>query len=55
LLLDRGAGINQKDPKFIYQWLPDLLEDGTFAEAAMQGFIEIPRDGTENIKKLVCG
>lgn len=52
-LLNIGAAIDQKDPEFLYQWLPDLLEDGMFAEAAMQGFVEIPRDGAENIKKLV--
>jgi len=54
-LLDIGAGIDQHDPQFTHQWLPDLLEDGTFAEAAMQGFIEIEREGRKNIKKLVCG
>ncbi|HCM36517.1 MAG: hypothetical protein A3J30_02940 [Candidatus Wildermuthbacteria bacterium RIFCSPLOWO2_02_FULL_47_9c] len=54
-LLEVGAGIDQKNPEFLRQWLPDLLEDGAFAEAAMQGFVEIPRDGAKNIKKLVCG
>jgi len=54
-LLDIGAGIDQLDPQYTDQWLPDLLEDGTFAEAAMQGFVEIPKNGAENIKKLVCG
>jgi len=54
-LLDIGAGIDQEDPKYTHQWLPDLLEDGVFAEAAMQGFIEISKDGTKNIKKIVCG
>ena len=54
-LLEIGAGIDQKNPELLHAWLPDLLEDGTFAEAAMQGFIEIPKNGAENIKKLVCG
>ena len=54
-LLDIGAGIDQKKPSLAHQWLPDFLEEGAFAEAAMQGFIEIPKDGVENIKKLVCG
>lgn len=52
-LLDAGAGIDQKKPELTHQWLPDLLGEGVLAEAAMQGFIEIPRDGTENITKLV--
>ena len=30
-LLDIGAGIDQQDIKLTHQWLPDLLEDGTFA------------------------
>ena len=54
-LLDIGAGIDQKKPEFVYQWLPDLIEQGALAEAAMQGFVEITRDGVDNIKKLVCG
>jgi len=54
-LLKIGAGVDQHDPEYTHEWLPDLLEDGTFAEAAMQGFIEIEKQGTRNIKKLVCG
>ncbi|MBI2098140.1 MAG: hypothetical protein HYT49_00550 [Candidatus Wildermuthbacteria bacterium] len=54
-LLDIGAGIDQKKPELLYQWLPDLIRQGALAEAAMQGFVEIPKDGAENIKKLVCG
>ncbi len=52
-LLDRGAGIDQQKPELTYQWLPDLIEEGILAEAAMQGFVEISRDGVENIIKLV--
>ncbi|MDO8633014.1 MAG: hypothetical protein Q7K38_00480 [Candidatus Wildermuthbacteria bacterium] len=52
-LLKIGAGIDQLDPKFTHQWLPDLLENGNFAQAAMQGFIEMEREGAENIRKLV--
>ena len=54
-LLDIGAGVDQKKPELMHQWLPDLLEEGTLAEAAMQGFVEIPKNGAENIKKLACG
>src|SRR3989338_1528409 len=52
-LIKIGAGIDQLDTKFTHQWLPDLLENGNFAQAAMQGFIEMEREGAENIKKLV--
>jgi len=54
-LLDIGAGLDQKKPSLVHQWLPDLIREGNFAEAAMQGFVEIEKNGTENIKKLVCG
>ena len=54
-LLDIGAGIDQGKPNLVHQWLPDLLEEGALAEAAMQGFIEIEKNGAENIRKLVCG
>jgi UDP-N-acetylglucosamine:LPS N-acetylglucosamine transferase len=54
-LLGVGAGIDQKKPELVSQWLPDLVEEGVFAEAAMQGFVEIPKDGAEKIKKLICG
>jgi len=52
-LLDIGAGVDQGKPNLTHQWLPDLLKEGALAEAAMQGFIEIPKDGAENIKKLI--
>ena len=54
-LLDIGAGIDQKKPELLYQWLPDLIRQGALAEAAMQGFVEIPKDGTGTIKKILCG
>ena len=52
-LMGVGAGVAQKKPELTHQWLPDLLESGRLAKAAMQGFVEITRDGTENIKKLI--
>lgn len=52
-LRDVGAGIDQLNPKFTSQWLPDLLSQGAFAEAAMQGFVEIEKRGAGNIIELV--
>lgn len=52
-ILKIGAGIDQLDPRFTHQWMFDLLENGNFAEAAMEGFVEMEREGTENIRKLV--
>ena len=52
-VLKIGAGIDQLDPTFTHQWLFDFWENGNFAEAAMQGFVEMERGGAENITKLV--
>lgn len=37
-LLKIGAGIEQKDPKQINKWLPELLKSGRLAQAAKNGF-----------------
>ena len=52
-LLHVGAGRQQEDPKYTDQWLYDLLNGGTLAEASMQGFIEIEKRGAYNIEKIV--
>lgn len=51
-LLRMGAGILQENPSFSHQWVIDYLESGRFAEAAMQGFIEVEKLGVYNIKKI---
>lgn len=48
-----GAGIKQLNPKFAGEWIPDLLEQGSFAEAALQGYVEMEKQGYEHIAKLV--
>lgn len=52
-LLHIGAGIAQENPKYTDQWFHDLLNGGDFAEAAMQGFMEIEKMGTYNIEKII--
>lgn len=52
-LLHIGAGIAQENPKYIEQWLCDLVHSGDFAEAAMQGFMEIEKMGAYNIEKVI--
>ncbi|MDO8486367.1 MAG: hypothetical protein Q7S77_01555 [Candidatus Staskawiczbacteria bacterium] len=52
-LLHIGAGISQENPKYTDQWLFDLLNAGDLAEIAMQGFVEIEKMGTYNIKKII--
>jgi hypothetical protein len=52
-LLHIGSGIPQEDPKYADQWVCDLLHAGDFAEAAMQGFMEIEKRGAYTIEKIV--
>ncbi|MCX6785065.1 MAG: hypothetical protein NTV81_04020 [Candidatus Komeilibacteria bacterium] len=49
-----GAGRRQGQLKQAREWLFDLLQSGWLAEAAMQGFIEGERHGTEHIVRAVC-
>jgi UDP-N-acetylglucosamine:LPS N-acetylglucosamine transferase len=53
-LLKSGFGIMQENPAHISQWFFDWLENGYFAEAAMQGFVEGKKMGTLNIEKIIC-
>ncbi len=53
-LLETGSAVLQENPNYSRQWLFDHLESGIFAEAAMEGFIEVEKLGTYNIKKI-CG
>ncbi|MCP6718802.1 MAG: hypothetical protein KJI71_01040 [Patescibacteria group bacterium] len=52
-LLKLGSGILQHNPDHTNQWLFDLLGEGSFAEAAMQGFVEAEKRGTFNIQKII--
>ena len=35
------------------EWIPDFLNQGLFAEAAMQGFVEMERNGARNIANVI--
>jgi hypothetical protein len=52
-LLHVGSGIFQENPNYTDQWFYDYLQGGDFAEAAMQGFMEIEKMGTYNIEKIL--
>lgn len=52
-LLHMGVAISQEDPRYADQWFFDILNGGDFAEAAMQGFMEIEKMGTYNIEKII--
>lgn len=48
-----GAGIEQEDPQYTHEWLFDFLQSGWLAEAAMNGFLDAPHNGTYHIEKAV--
>jgi hypothetical protein len=52
-LIKTGAGIIQQDPKFAHEWIFDLIRDGSLAEAAMQGFVEIKKEGVWEIERIL--
>lgn len=52
-LIHTGVAFLQENPNYTDQWVFDLLESGSLAEAAMQGFIEIEKMGTYNIEKII--
>lgn len=52
-LLHVGAGIDQLPLASCHEWIVDFLKEGVFAQAAMQGFVEIEKHGVENITKLL--
>jgi len=48
-----GAGFDQKDPRYANEWLFDLLKSGSLAQAAMNGFLRVPKDSVTIIKNVV--
>ena len=49
-----GAGIEQRDPRYASEWLADWRETGWLAQAAMEGFMDAPRNGTYHIEDIIC-
>ena len=54
-LLALGAGVPQENPAYANEWVFDYLNSGRFAEAVMDGFIEVEKLGSYNIKKICLG
>jgi len=52
-LLAIGAGVDQENIRYTNEWLFDWLKSGWFAEAAMEGYFEVPKYGTYNIAKII--
>jgi hypothetical protein len=48
-----GAGFTQEDPRACAEWLQHWIDQGMLAEAAFDGYMKAPREGTANIKRLV--
>lgn len=52
-LVFTGAGVDELSPQFADQWVPDYIQNGRLAEAAMQGFIKVERGGTKSIESEI--
>jgi len=48
-----GAGVDAQDPRYTNEWLEDWLQSGWLAEAAMDGFLDAPRNGAYHIAEVV--
>jgi hypothetical protein len=46
---EAGAGVKQRDPRFMAERLLDWIEDGTLAGAAWSGYMRLPKFGTYRI------
>ncbi|MFA4931281.1 MAG: hypothetical protein WC570_05460, partial [Patescibacteria group bacterium] len=48
-----NAGFEQENPEYTHDWLFDWLNSGWLAQAAMEGFMNAPRNGTYHIEDVV--
>ena len=48
-----GAGAEQENPEYVHEWLFDWLDSGWLAEAAMEGFLDAPRNGAYHVEDIV--
>ncbi len=54
-LLERGAGLEQCDPRFMGPWIEEMLSEGVLAAAAWSAYRHLPRNGTERIVESISG
>jgi hypothetical protein len=52
-LLAVGAGLDSLDVAYVDEWLPDLLDSGRLARAAVDGLLNAEQMGTYNIVKII--
>lgn len=50
---EEGAGLVQRDPRYVGEWLKDWLKDGTLAGAAWNGFTRLPHHGLYQILEAI--
>ena len=48
-----GSALPQLKVEYAGEWIVDFLNQGLFAEAAMQGFVEMERNGVANIANVI--
>jgi hypothetical protein len=48
-----NAGFEQEDPQYTHEWLFDWLSSGWLAQAAMEGFMNAPRNGAYHVEDVV--
>lgn len=51
--MEAGAGLKQREPRFVAGWLKDWLKDGTLAAAAWAGFTRLPQFGLYQVLEAV--
>ncbi|MFA7244636.1 MAG: hypothetical protein WC070_00470 [Candidatus Magasanikbacteria bacterium] len=52
-LMSVGAGVMQENSQYTSEWLEDWLASGWLAEAAMNGFLNAPRNGAYHVEDIV--
>jgi hypothetical protein len=52
-LMRAGAGYQQEDPRAAVEWLSDWTQNGLLAIGALNGYLNVPNCGTENIKRVL--
>jgi hypothetical protein len=54
-LREQGAGLKQRRPEQLPGWFDEWFFDGYFAAAAWSAYTRIPRNGTEQIARVLLG
>lgn len=52
-VMEHGAALRQRDPRFAAEWLDEWLQDGALAGAAWNGFLQLPKFGLYHILEAV--